>query len=272
MRQEELKEKLELHLKWIESNGQRGERLVLQGVDLSKADLRGADLRGADLYGADLYGADLYGADLIGADLSGSNLSKANLNGADLRGADLYGADLYGADLYGADLSKANLNGSDLRGADLRGADLRGADLSKANLNGSDLRGADLRGADLIGADLIGADLRGASFDEEEKIRFGETLSEDMIGYKKCAEGIIVELIIPKGSTVFSINNSKCRTNHAIVKKVIGGKRAHSTYKHSFTYYEKDEFVIKDFNLQYNEECASGIHFFRTLEEAKNYR
>jgi predicted nuclease of restriction endonuclease-like RecB superfamily len=28
---------------------------------------------------------------------------------------------------------------------------------------------------------------------------------------------------------------------------------------------------IKDFNLMYNIECASGFHFFRTREEAEKY-
>ena len=86
MKEQELKEALEKHLKWL-----RGEACG------KRADLRGANLRGADLRGADLYGADLRGADLRGADLRG-----ADLRGANLRGADLYGANLCGADLRGA--------------------------------------------------------------------------------------------------------------------------------------------------------------------------
>ena len=76
MNQDELKEILEKHLKWlnIEDGGER--------ANLCDADLCGANLRGANLYGANLRGADLYGAHLCDADLCGANL----------RGADLYGA------------------------------------------------------------------------------------------------------------------------------------------------------------------------------------
>jgi uncharacterized protein YjbI with pentapeptide repeats len=83
MNEQELKNVLELHRKWVigEDGGTR-----------------------ANLYGANLYGANLRGANLYGADLRG-----ANLYGADLRGANLYGADLYGADLRGANLGGANL-------------------------------------------------------------------------------------------------------------------------------------------------------------------
>jgi hypothetical protein len=62
----ELKNILELHLKWLkrEDGGAR--------ANLREANLRGADLRWADLSGADLRWADLREADLRWADLSGA--------------------------------------------------------------------------------------------------------------------------------------------------------------------------------------------------------
>jgi len=45
----------------------------------------------------------------------------------------------------------------------------------------------------------------------------------------------------------------------------------HSSYDNSFEYRLGQEIEIKDFNLMYNVECASGFHFFRTREEAENY-
>ena len=89
-----MKEILEKHKKWLETDGKEGER-----ADLSYADLRGADLSYANLRGADLSYADLDYADLRGANLRGANLRGANLRGADLSEADLRGADLSYADL-----------------------------------------------------------------------------------------------------------------------------------------------------------------------------
>ena len=75
---------LDEHKKWLQSNGEEGQK-----ADLREANLRGADLREADLRRADLCRADLREADLRGADLCGANLCEADLRGADLRGANL---------------------------------------------------------------------------------------------------------------------------------------------------------------------------------------
>ncbi len=88
---------LEQHQKWVQSQGQEGER-----ADLSDADLEGADLPGANLQGAVLRKANLKEADLLLADLQGACLMQANLPGANLLGTELREADLQGATLEGA--------------------------------------------------------------------------------------------------------------------------------------------------------------------------
>ena len=136
----------------------------------------------------------------------------------------------------------------------------------KANLRGADLRGADLCGADLRGADLRGADLCGA-----EKMRLGRILTEPLTGYKKTKEGVVITAEIPAGAIVFCINGEKCRTNRAKITDMAGREILHSQYDTSFEYRLGQEIEIKDFNLMYNVECASGFHFFRTREEAEEY-
>ena len=102
MKEQELKNLLEKHRKWIYGED-GGERADLRYADLRCANLRDADLRCANLRDADLYGADLRCANLRDADLRCANLRDADLYGADLYGADLRDADLYGANLYGAE-------------------------------------------------------------------------------------------------------------------------------------------------------------------------
>ena len=213
---------------------------------------------------------DIDGWENMYADLRGVNLSDADLRCAYLKGADLRYADLRYADLSDAILNYANLSGAELRGADLKGADLRCADLRGAELRGADLKGADLRGAELRGADLKGADLSDADLDKEEQIRKGVKLSNSITGWKKCKDGVIVKLEIPRGAIVFSINNHKCRTDKAIVKEIFGADRAFSMHKY-FSYYVGDKIEVYNFNCEYNTECAEGIHFFRTRNEAENY-
>ena len=101
--------------------------------------------------------------------------------------------------------------------------------------------------------------------------RKGKVLTDKIIGYKKCEKNVIVTLEIPRGAIVFSISGRKCRTNKAKVVAIDGADRAISTYKY-MSYYVGDEFTVYNFNCEYSEECAQGIHFFMTREEAENYR
>ena len=202
----------------------------------------------------------------IHEDTDGWEDMRANLSGAYLSGADLRGADLRGADLRGADLSGANLSGAYLSGADLSWANLRGANLSEANL-----RGAYLSWADLSWANLRGANLSGANLSENEKFRLGKVLEAPLTGYKKTNEGVVITAEIPAGAIVFCINGNKCRTNRAKITDMEGHDVLHSSYDDSFEYRLGQEIEIKDFNLMYNIECASGFHFFRTRAEAENY-
>ena len=135
-------------------------------------------------------------------------------------------------------------------------ADLRNADLSDAYLSGADLRSADLHGAYLSGA---------------EKLRLGRILTEPMTGYKKTKEGVVITAEIPAGAIVFCINGRKCRTNMAKITDMGGHEVLYSRYDKSFEYRLGQEINIKDFNLMYNVECASGFHFFKTRKEAEEY-
>jgi len=175
------------------------------------------------------------------------------------------------ADCEGWEDMKANLSETDLRGANLSETDLSEANLSGANLSEANLSETDLRGADLRGANLRGANLRGANLSEEENFRLGKVLDEPLIGYKKTREGVVITAEIPAGAIVFSINGSKCRTNRAKITDMDGHEVLHSRYDYFFEYRLGQEIEIKDFNLMYNVECASGFHFFRTKEEAENY-
>jgi hypothetical protein len=86
--QQELKNILELHRKWV-MNEAGGERADLRYADLSYADLSYADLRYANLRYADLSYADLRYANLRYADLRYANLRYADLSYADLSYANL---------------------------------------------------------------------------------------------------------------------------------------------------------------------------------------
>ena len=186
--------------------------------------------------------AESFRALILAAIKSGADLSGANLSGANLYGADLYGANLSGADLYGANLSGANLYRANLYRANLSGANLSGANLSGAN-NVSDLSAAQL-----------------------------SILPEGpIIGWKKCADNVIVKLLIPYKARKSNSTGRKCRADFVKVLQVFGAEVGVSTYDLK-TLYRKGETVTCD---KWNEdrwiECGGGIHFFLSRIEAESY-
>ena len=260
----ELKIVLKKHTLWL-INDPNGVRANLSWANLSRANLSWANLSWANLSRANLSWANLSWANLSEADLSGADLSWANLRGANLSEADLSGANLYGANLSGADLSGANLYEANLRGANLYEANLRGANLSEADLSGADLSWANLRGANLRGAKNVNCPLTCP-----EKGSF--------IGFKKVRGNYIVELEILEDAMRSSATGRKCRCSKAKVVSITNpdGSNAEETsaisgWDSKFIYSVGEIVEVKDFDTNRWNECAPGIHFFITRQEAIDY-
>ena len=217
-------------------------------------------------------GAYLRGANLGDANLGGANLRDANLGGAYLGGAYLRGANLGGANLSGAYLRGANLRDANLRDAYLGGANLRGANLGGANLSGANLRDANLGGAYLGGAYLRGANLGGAKGAELAIAKTRILPEGDLIGWKKCARGVIVKLRIPEAAKRSHAFGRKCRAEYADVLEIIGADAAFTDAHGPRTEYRVGERVMPDsFSENWQDECSNGIHFYITRLEAENH-
>ena len=193
---------------------------------------------------------------------------------ADLRGASLCDADLRDADLCGANLRNANLRGADLRNASLCGADLCGASLCDADLRDADLCGADLRDADLRDAKNTDKTVWDA-YTAFYPLQCPETGS--FIGYKKAADKIVM-LEICADAKRSSATSRKCRCSKAKVLSIThldgsdsGLTEVRSYYSKAFVYRVGETVEVPDFDDNRWNECAPGIHFFVTREEAVKY-
>jgi len=151
----------------------------------------------------------------------------------------------------------------------LQGADLRGADLQGADLQGAYLRGADLRGAYLQAANLRGAKNIPALANAQTSILPD---SGPFFGWKKCKEGIIVQLAIGAKARRSNSTGRKCRAEYAKVLQVIGKNEVGISMHDGKTEYRKDSIVRCDtWNENRWEECGGGIHFYLTRLEAENH-
>ena len=149
------------------------------------------------------------------------------------------------------------------------GANLSRADLSGANLYGADLSRADLSRADLSGADLSGADLSVAN---NAGLVIARTLivpDGDLRVWKKCSNDVLVHLLIPSDARRSNATGRKCRAEFADVLEVVGADVGVSLHDGK-TQYKKGERVACD-KWEENRfiECAGGIHFYLTREEAE---
>ena len=172
-----------------------------------------------------------------------------------------------------ADLTRADLRGANLKGANLRGANLKEADLSRADLSRADLLGADLSRANLRGADLSEANLEGAA------VNYPISCPEEgqFIGFKK-AMNRIVKLEILSDAKRSSATSRKCRCDKAkvvAIEKKDGSEsritEVCSSYDKEFIYRVGEVVSVDNFDENRWNECAPGIHFFITREEAVRY-
>ena len=162
----------------------------------------------------------------------------------------------------------ANLMGTNLGGADLKRANLYGA-----NLYGANLKGAILKGAILYGANLKSADLKGAEGITESIGASLQVLPDegDVIGWKKCAGGVIVKLLIKSDTPRSSATSRKCRAKEAVVLDVFGSSIGVSKHDAKTTYTVGETVVCDTWCEDRWSECAGGIHFFITRKEAEYY-
>lgn len=213
------------------------------------------------------------------ADLSYADLSNVDLSSTNLSCAILYNANLSGADLHDTYMSYADLTATDLSGANLSGTKLYYTNLHHSDLHDANLRGADLRGANLNNVNLCGVKNLGDVIWDTNTAFYPIQCPESgaFVGYKKASEHI-VKLEICEDALRSSATSRKCRCSKAKVLEIqnidgtpSGLTSVASNYDHDFIYTVGEIVEVKDFDTNRWNECAPGIHFFITREEAVRY-
>ena len=148
-----------------------------------------------------------------------------------------------------------------------------------ADLSVADLSCADLRSSNLSGADLSGADLKNILYDEYTTF-FAMCCPEEgaFVGFKRCRNNLIVKLLITEDAKRNSSTTRKCRCSKAKVLEILTteGKKAVerkavSIKDGNFVYKVGKTVFVKNFCEDRWKECAAGIHFFLTFDEAVKY-
>ena len=171
----------------------------------------------------------------------------------------------------------------DLQGIDFHNINLSRSSFKNTNLSGANLRNCNLTGINIVGANLFGANLECAVVDDivfnDDTKYYKMACPEEgaFIGWKKCFNFRVVQLLIPANAKRCSATYNACRCDKA---KVLTIKSI--DYKESFdeavSYadgnfkYRVGEWVIPSgFNDDRWNDSTEGIHFFMTREEAIAY-
>src|SRR5574344_1747668 len=272
---EELMEKIAEHQKWLRDKT-TGKCLDASFLDFSdvnfyKIDFHGANFCDANFSCANFCDADFHGANFCDANFSCANFIGANFIGANFCDANFHDANFIGANFHDADFHDANFHDADFRDADFRDADFTVADFHDANFRDANFCDADFRDANNINEVISFANIANT----ELCMQCPEEGS--FIGFKKAAGGI-VKLRVTESAKRYSATSRKCRCSEAEVLEIqnMDGTRSERTsvcskYDRNFIYSVGEIVSVPDFDDDRWNECARGIHFFMSRQEAVNY-
>lgn len=201
----------------------------------------------------------------------------------DLTGWDLQNIDFTLSEFRNVILNGVNLQNSSIENALLDGCPMKHANLRRANMRTASMRYCDMSGCHIEGADLFGAVLEHAvlteitSDEETQWFRMHCPETGPILGYKKCVNDRLVQLLIPADAKRTSATLPSCRCNKA---KVLTIKSFDSSEEYTEAWslvdenfvYRKGEWVeVPDFNEDRWMDSTTGIHFWMTREEAIGY-
>src|SRR5574344_924290 len=287
---EELMEKIAEHQKWLRDKT-TGKCLDASFLDFSDVNFYKIDFHGANFHDADFRDANFHGANFRDANFIGAIFHDANFHGANFRDAIFHGANFRNADFCDAYFRDANFHGANFHGANFIGANFRNADFIGANFRDADFIGANFCDANFCDANFYGANFCDADFiganNINEVISFANIANTELcmqcpeegsfIGFKKAAGGI-VKLRVTESAKRYSATTHKCRCSEAEVLEIqnMDGTKSERTsvsskYDRNFIYSVGEIVSVPDFDDDRWNECARGIHFFMSRQEAVNY-
>ena len=123
----------------------------------------------------------------------------------------------------------------------------------------------------LSGADLSRANLKDVKNGELALAHFQFIPTEgSFIGWKKCQNGVIVRLLIPKDAKRSNGSERKCRASKVVVLEIFNGIQGLSQYDSSVVYRAGEIVVPDSFDENRWNTCSHGVHFYLTRIEAEN--
>jgi len=217
--------------------------------------------------------------DGIRLNLQSRRFQDMDLSGSNLTDIDFSHSDFVNVKLSGADLSRSILHHTSFSpGCSFQGANFQDADISGAIFRYCDFSNTNMAGANLYCSSFEHANMDNITTDETTryyKMRCPETGA--FLGYKRCFNDLLVQLLIPADARRSSGTSDACRCDKAKVLTIKSFdlkknmEEAWSVVDDDFVYHIGEYVSVPDFNEDRWIESTTGIHFWMTREEAYSY-
>lgn len=205
-------------------------------------------------------------------------LCDADLSGWDLSYMDFSLCTFRNVCFDDANLSYSSLENGWFENCTFRRTNFRYANLRAVAMRNNDLTGANIEGANMFAAVLEYAKLDGIISNEETKwFRLHCPAEGAFLGYKKCFNNRLVQLLIPADAKRTSATMNSCRCSKAKVLTIKSFdykeefEEAWSLVDENFVYRKGQWVEVLDFNEDRWRDSTTGIHFWMTREEALAY-
>lgn len=201
-----------------------------------------------------------------------------DLSGTDLSNMDFTLSSFQNTVLNHVDFENSSVENALFDGCSMKGANFKNAKMVTASFRYCDMRECNIEGADLFGAVLEFADLEGIVSSEETKwFRLRCPEKGAFLGYKKCVNDRMVQLLIPADAKRTSATLPSCRCNKAKVLTIKSFDfqenfdEAWSLVDENFIYKKGEWVEVKNFNENRWQDSTTGIHFWMSRAEAEAY-
>ncbi len=201
----------------------------------------------------------------------------------DLRGTDLSNMDFTLSSFQNTVLDEVNFENSSVENALFDGCPMKGANFKNARMVTASFRYCDMQGCNIEDANLFGAVLEFANLEgivsNEGTQWFRLHCPEEgaFLGYKKCVNDRMVQLLIPADAKRTSATLPSCRCSKAKVLTIKtfdftqNFDEAWSLVDENFVYKKGEWVEVKNFNEDRWQDSTTGIHFWMSRAEAKAY-
>lgn len=201
-----------------------------------------------------------------------------DLSGMDLSNLDFTLSSFQNTVLDTVDFENSSVENALFDGCSIKGANFKNAKMVTASFRYCDMQECNIEGADLYGAVLEFAKLDGIRSDENTKwFRLRCPEEGAFLGYKKCVNDRMVQLLIPADAKRTSATLPSCRCSKAKVLTIKSFDfqenfdEAWSLVDENFVYKRGQWVEVKNFNEDRWQDSTTGIHFWMTRKEAENY-